>query len=80
MKSKSDATLFYKKPPATPNFCKPKVSRINHIQMLNLLTFGLTIGRQHLGQKKCVIQSFKKSKYILGINMMLGNFYDQKKP
>ena len=32
MKSKSDATLFYKKPPATPNFCKRKVSRMIHIQ------------------------------------------------
>ena len=48
-----------------------KVSWMNHIQMLNLLTFGLTIERQYFGQKKCVIQSLKKSKYILGINMIL---------
>ena len=49
LKSKSDATLCTQKPAATPTFCKRNVSTMNHIEMLNLLTFCLTIGDQHFG-------------------------------
>ena len=54
------------KPAATPTFCKRNVSTMNHIEMLNFLTFRLTIGVQHFGKNGHVIQFSKKIKVCIG--------------
>ena len=71
--------LCTQKPASTPTFCKRNVFRMNHIEMLNLLTFFLTTGDNILA-KMSMLVNFEKTKCVIDINVMFSNFRHQIEP